>query len=237
VRISLSDIKKYSLDEDKSKSLTLFDKYFYRPIANILVIPLYNNLKLTPNMISILSLIIAMIGFIFILLGNTQNVIIGLFCLILWAILDCADGCLARTLFYKFKITNPLGEFFDAFAGYGVVAFLWLSIGWTAFQNTGDVRLFLIGSLSSVLALFARVSYNKLLLVKLKRNPAIEDKDTRNSFLYNVYENLEFGSALLPLLLLSLYFDILNFFIILYFLINICMVLWFFKMVYLEANK
>ena len=237
MKISFDDIKKYELDESKNQSLTLFDKYFYRPIANHLVPVLYNNLKLSPNKISILSLVVAVVGFIFIMVGGKQNLAIGLFFLMFWAVLDCADGSLARTLFYKYGSRNPLGEFFDAFAGYGVIAFLWLTFSWSAYQDTGDDRLFLVGALSSVLGLFARVSYSKLALVKLKNDLGVNDDDSRRSVLYQVYENLEFGSALFPFLCLGVFFDVLAFFIIIYFLVNLAMVLWFFRMVYIEANR
>ena len=236
MKILYTDINKYDLDQDKKKSLTLFDRYFYRPIANFLVPALFNNLRMTPNTISIVSLAVAMIGFIFIMAGGKQNLAIGLLFLMFWAVLDCADGSLARTLFYKYELKNPLGEFFDAFAGYGIVAFLWLTLGWSAYQDTGDDWLFFVGALSSILGLFARVSYSKLALVKLKNDVGVNNNDARKSILYQVYENLEFGSALFPLLFLGIFIDILAFFIIIYFLINVAMVLWFFGMVFREVN-
>lgn len=237
MKIYYEDINKYDLDQDKKKSLTLFDRYFYRPIANCLVPVLFNNLKMTPNTISIVSLAIAVVGFIFIMVGGKQNLLIGLFFLMFWAVLDCADGSLARTLFYKYGLRNPLGEFFDAFAGYGIVAFLWLTLSWSVYQDTGDDWLFLLGALSSVLGLYARVSYSKLALVKLKNDVGMNDGDARKSVLYQIYENLEFGSALFPLLCLGVFIDGLTFFIVIYFLVNLAMVLWFFRMVYKEAYR
>jgi phosphatidylglycerophosphate synthase len=236
LKISLNDIKKYQLDNNKNQSLTFFDRYLYRPVANFIVPILYNNLKLSPNKISLLSLVMALVGFIFIMTGSNQNLIIGLLFLMIWAVLDCADGSLARTLFYKYGAINPLGEFFDAFAGYGVIAFLWLTIGWWAYQDTGNDLFFLVGSVSSALGLFARVSYSKLALVKLKNNLGLNDKDPRKSTLYIIYENLEFGSALFPLLFLAIFFDLLPFFIITYCLVNLAMVLWLLRMVHKEAN-
>lgn len=237
MKIYYEDLNKYDLDQEKKKSLTLFDRYFYRPMANFLVPVLFNNLRMTPNTISIVSLVIAIVGFIFIMVGGKQNLVTGVFFLMFWAVLDCADGSLARTLFYKYELRNPLGEFFDAFAGYGIVAFLWLTLGWSAYQDTGDDRLFFVGALSSVLGLFARVSYSKLALVKLKNNVGRNDGDARKSVLYQVYENLEFGSALFPLLCLGIFVDGLALFIVTYFLVNLAMVLWFFRMVYMEAYR
>ena len=77
---------------------------------------------------------------------------------------------------------------------------------------------------------------SKLALVKLKNDVGVNNNDARKSILYQVYENLEFGSALLPLLFLGIFIDILAFFIIIYFLINVAMVLWFFGMVFREVN-
>ena len=170
MKIFLKDFIKYDLDEEKKASLTIFDRYFYRPIANFILPVLFNVFKLSPNSISILSLLIAIFGFTLIIINIGLSSLYGVILLMTWAVLDCADGSLARVLYYKYNYKNPLGEFFDAFAGYGVIAGMWLSLGWLAFELNDDIRLFFIGALSSILGLLSRVSFNKLALVKLGNN-------------------------------------------------------------------
>lgn len=236
-KLSLNDLKNLGVDKEKLATLTLTDKYLYRPIGIRLSLILYNFFGFTPNMISILSGIFASIGFISIMLGGQSNFYMGISFLMLWAILDCSDGSLARTLYYKHDIYSPLGEFYDAFMGYWIVAFLWLTIGYFVYGVTGnDVFLFL-GALSSILGLYSRVAYAKLGLVKIKNEIGLQEEDIRKSKLYNFYENLEFGSALFPLLILGAFFEVLPFFIVLYLLINTAMVIWFFNFVYKETRN
>ena len=100
----------------------------------------------------------------------------------IWAVLDCADGSLARIYFYKFNIKSNLGEYYDAMAGYFVAGGLWFSISFSLYLHTSNILVFFIGSLSSILSLFSRLAYNKLLLVQLKNNHAKERNDSRKSF-------------------------------------------------------
>ena len=236
MRISARDLTKYDLNEEKKKSLTYVDRYFYRPFANLLVPFLFNVLKLSPNMISVLSLIVAIIGFAVIMVDYKNSIYLGVLLLMVWAVLDCADGSLARVLFYKYQVKNPLGEFFDAFAGYGVIAGLWFSLGWASFCESGNVAIFLIGAFSAILGLLSRVSYNKLSLVKIK-NGIIEETNSRQSTLYFIYENLEFGSLLFPVVLIAIYFQLLPEIIFTYFLINILMFFWLCRKIVIDSGK
>ena len=236
MRILARDLYEYDLDEKKKQSLTYVDRYFYRPIANKMVPFLFNVLKLSPNAISILSLIASVIGFVLIISDFVHGIYFGMMFLMLWAVLDCADGSLARVLLFKYQIKNPLGEFFDAFAGYCVIAGLWFSLGWAAFYDSGNISLFFIGSLSAIFGLLSRVSYNKLSLVKIK-NGILEDSDSRQSLLYCIYENLEFGSLLFPLILVATYLQLLPEIILIYFLINLMMFLWLCRKVMMDSRE
>lgn len=225
-KITLDDIKNYGVDKDKLSSLTLTDRYFYRPIANNIAYFLYNFFSFSPNMISILSGVFALIGFLIMFIFGMSYIYLGILFLIAWAILDCADGSLARTLFYKYNIRNPLGEFYDAFVGYIMVAFLWFSIGWLVYKSNNNDLFIFLGALSSIVGLYSRLVYAKLSLVKRQNSTDNEIIDARKSFIYLLYENIEFGSALLPMLLIAAYFGFIPLFIILYLIINFAMLLW-----------
>lgn len=237
MKVTLVDIRKFGVGKGKIETLTIFDKFFYRPISNIFILVLFNFFKLSPNLISILSMFVAASGFLFFIFGGSNNILVGSSLLMVWAVLDCADGSLARTLFSKYGYKNPLGEFFDAFAGYFVVGFLWFSLGWSVYQISGDITFFILGCLTSILGLFARVSYSKLALVKFKNNLESKDVDSRRTFMYSIYENLEFGSALFPLLFISFLFQLLPYLLLFYFILNLALVFWFFRLVYIEFSK
>ena len=80
-----------------NKKLTLGDKYIWRPISHILLSPLiYLGFK-NPNSLTIISIISLFLG---LLLDKYWLVYF-----VIWAILDCADGSLAR---YNIKTKESL---------------------------------------------------------------------------------------------------------------------------------
>jgi phosphatidylglycerophosphate synthase len=73
----------------------LFDLIFYRPLAFIFVKLIYPT-NLTPNQITTLALIIGMIGGVVIAFNTETYLIIASLLLIIYDVLDCSDGQLAR---------------------------------------------------------------------------------------------------------------------------------------------
>jgi uncharacterized membrane protein len=88
------------------------DIYFYRPIGYQWAL-LFRRLRITPNMVTIASIIIGMAAGVFFYYESLKINIIGIFLLVLANSLDSADGQLARMTNTK----SRLGRILDGLAG------------------------------------------------------------------------------------------------------------------------
>lgn len=114
----------------KSLKHLVFDEtltlYILRPIAFVLV-KLFYPTKITPNQVSLMSIIVGILSGFFFSRGNLTSYIIAgalyFFCLVL----DCVDGMIARLK----KNGTPVGRIIDGFADYivGVAVYVGLGIG------------------------------------------------------------------------------------------------------------
>jgi hypothetical protein len=95
--------KDFSLEEP-------FDFFFYRPLAYLLVKLTYK-LPLTPNMFSLAALCFALIAGYSLSKGTQEGFIQGGLCIIIFGILDCCDGMLARMK----KNGSMYGDLIDMF--------------------------------------------------------------------------------------------------------------------------
>ena len=160
-----------------SKKLTYGDKYIWRPISHILLSPLiYLGLK-NPNVLTIISIISLCLG---VLLDDFWLVYF-----VVWAILDCADGSLARYNINK-GLRYKNGELIDAIGGYFFIVTFWLKI----YLIYG----FEISIITIIFNLLARTVYLKF---NLTNNNKESNQMSRSSKLYFIYENIEFGSFML----------------------------------------
>lgn len=239
MKITYEESKKYSVDNEKLAILTIADRYFYRPIAIFLLPILFNLFKLTPNKISIVSMAIVSIGFSLVSLSQDKiSVVFGSMFFILFLVLDCADGSLARTLFYKYNIKNPLGEFFDAFVGYYVIAGLWTSLGYYLTILNNDLLWFILGTLSSLASLYSRTAYLKLGWVKCEQGlDKTQAKQIKESFSIKIYKNIDWGGFLLLIIPFAIWFHCLEYILILMFFVNFAMLAWMFRHAYLQTKK
>ena len=107
------------------ETLTL---YILRPIAFIFV-KLFYPTNITPNQVSMMSIIVGMLSGYFFSRGDVTSYIIAgilyFFCLVL----DCVDGMIARLK----KNGTPVGRIVDGFADYvvGVSVYIGLAIGFS----------------------------------------------------------------------------------------------------------
>lgn len=239
MNITYEDSKKFSVDKDKLITLTIIDRWFYRPIAIWLNTVLFNLFKLTPNKISIVSMVVVSMGFLFIIFNtNKYFVMLGSLFLMLFMVLDCADGSLARTLFYKYNLKNPLGEFFDAFVGYFVISGLWTSLGYYLTISTDNNIWFILGTLSSLASLYSRTAYLKLGWVKCKQGLDKEqDKKIREGLAIKIYKNIDWGGFLLPCITFAIWLECLEYILIFMMFVNIAMLLWMFRHAYYQSKK
>ena len=99
---------------------------------------------LTPNKITLISFLTAIVSVLFIIAGGTQNFVIAAVLIHLSHVFDCMDGQMAR---YR-NTTSPSGSFFDKLTDQIQVTIWFGSVGYAAYtqsQNVVPVFLALIG--------------------------------------------------------------------------------------------
>ncbi len=107
----------------------VLDLLFYRPLAFLFVKIIYR-FNVTPNQITILAIISAVVGAI---LFVQNYIIVAGILLILYDVFDCADGMVARLK----KNGTPLGRIIDGFADYIATGAAYLAIGF-GFASKSD---------------------------------------------------------------------------------------------------
>ena len=100
-----------------------FDLYFYRPLAFLFVKAIYST-SLTPNQITLLSMLLGIAGAACIATGSASMLAIGALLLVGYDVLDCSDGQLARLK----KNGTRIGRILDGFADYIVVVGTYFAI-------------------------------------------------------------------------------------------------------------
>ncbi|HEY1173240.1 MAG TPA: CDP-alcohol phosphatidyltransferase family protein [Verrucomicrobiae bacterium] len=86
----------------------LVDKFFNRPCGRPLS-KLLIHTPITPNMVSIISILTGVIAALFFAQGDSRSIIIGAILFQISAIIDCVDGDIARSVFKE----SPLGKWLD----------------------------------------------------------------------------------------------------------------------------
>ena len=138
----MDDMQKYIEEYRNSlkhpEAEEILDLMFFRPVAFFLVKGVYR-LPITPNQISLLSLVVGLASALFLSIGKIDYYRIGALLLLGANILDCMDGQLARLQ----GSGTPLGRIIDGVADYvtGIAVFIALAIG---LENTGHTVWFLV---------------------------------------------------------------------------------------------
>ena len=167
--MNFSQFKSF-LSSEKRKSDPLFCRYFYRPISIYLGWIIFN-IGISPNVISLLSILITFVACLILISGNITGAIFAAILFLFVGISDCIDGNIARA-------SNKLslkGEWLDAFSGYFIYAFKPISIG-IFLENSDNSFLFdgfwiICGAMISIFNLISRLIYQKSLnlLIKSKK--------------------------------------------------------------------
>lgn len=113
------------------------DVWVFRPMAFLLV-RLLTPTSITPNQITLLSIVVGVAAGWAIGLGTPASMAWGAFGVLLYNVLDCADGMLARVR----KLRSPLGYVLDGLAGYVGTAAIILGLGAAVVQRAGQHPLF-----------------------------------------------------------------------------------------------
>jgi len=111
------------------------DLVVYRPLAFLLVKGIYRT-SITPNQLTLLSMVFGVVGGVFLALGTAQGCAAGALMFFLYNVVDCSDGQLARL---KHSGTH-LGRILDGVADYVVSIAAYIGIG-TGYASTSDTPL------------------------------------------------------------------------------------------------
>ena len=114
----------------------ILDLFFYRPLAFIFVKIIYKT-NITPNQITVIALFVGMIAGVLYFFNTHFAITIGAFLLIIYDVLDCSDGMVARLK----KNGTFFGRILDGIADYFVTVTVYLGIGF-GFANNSVSPLF-----------------------------------------------------------------------------------------------
>jgi len=121
-----SSLKKIEVEE-------LFDLYFYRPLAFLLVKAVYST-NITPNQLTVISMIFGVLGGICYSFGTHKAFMFGAVLYLLYNVVDCSDGQLARLK----KNGTTIGRILDGVADYVVSVALYFGIGFGYANNSSN---------------------------------------------------------------------------------------------------
>ena len=161
MKVSVTEIKDcYNPDEKLDDDSLWLVKFVVRPVSFYLSV-LFIELSFSANGVTWLSMLLGVIGSLFLALGSGFE-LIGCLLLIIWLVLDHVDGNLAR----HYKTQSKYGDFLDTIACYLVLALFPLGLGVGAyFKEESFIIPFyvlLLGALSSLLSILPRLFYQKM---------------------------------------------------------------------------
>lgn len=233
--ITPKQISERTMSPEKKKSAKndYFAFYIGRPLSYLLTIPfLYGNIS--PNAISLISIVPLVAGFIMMYIGNGK----GAYCwawvlFFLWNLLDGVDGNVAR---YK-KQFSKMGSVYDAMSGYIAMVLSFFGWGIGAAHNPGvfqaliniPVDLYIVlGALSGVFVIFPRFIMHKAITTLADENALGEIKDKSNYGVVKIIAlNLTSISGFVQVLMLvAILTNSMDLFTLSYFTINllVCLV-------------
>lgn len=227
--ITPKEIEQKTMSQEKKSSAKndYFAFYVGRPLSYVLTVPfLYTSI--TPNTVSLVSIVPIIIGFVLMCIGRTQSTLIrGWICFFLWNLLDGVDGNIAR---YK-KQFSKMGSVYDAMSGYVAMVLSFFGWGVAASHNPGLFQsivkwpldtYIILGALSGVFVIFPRFIMHKA-LTALKDNKAmdsVKDKSRYGVVKIFVLNLTSISGFVQVLMLIAVVFKITDLFTICYFLLN-----------------
>ena len=124
----------------------VLDLFLYRPIAFLLVKSIYRT-KITPDHLTLGAMVVGLTGGFLYAFGLPQTSIVGAIFYILFIILDCSDGQLARLK----KNGTKIGRLLDGIADYIVVTAIYIGLA-IGYSQKGDqpVKVLIILALSGI---------------------------------------------------------------------------------------
>ena len=228
--ITVKEIANKTMNSEK-KAMAKNDYFaFYvgRPISYVFTIPfLYSGL--TPNIISLLSIIPLIIGFVIFCFSTMKSsLVIGWIMFFLWNILDGVDGNVAR---YK-KQFSKIGSVYDAMSGYLAMVLTFFSMGIASAHFVGIVDSFvkvdkniyiILGALSGIFVFFPRLVLHKAISTMMNTE-YVKSIKNKNEFSVVKIIALNLGSVTggaQVFMLISIILNIMDLYTVGYFIFNL----------------
>lgn len=171
---------------DYTRSLKLkeveevFDLYFYRPLAFLLVKAIYQT-NITPNQLTVASMFVGVLGGLCYSFGHPSAIAAGAILYGLSIVIDCSDGQLARLK----KNGTRLGRILDGLIDYVVMIAIYAGIGIGLVPESGDSGMWWLLILAAALSnLFHSVAldYYRNRFMDFVQGASTQDEDDYRSF-------------------------------------------------------
>lgn len=198
-----------SLPDWKKKKDSFLAKIIYRPVS-FYGASVAANLGISANAISYFSALIAVLSCILFLFEGALLHIIGALLMIIWNILDCVDGNLARCV-----RKQPFGEFADSLSSYMLVGFMSTFMGLAVYFEGGllfgkeNPWIIFIGAIASSSDTMMRLIYQKYKSIERKLSDKgiltlevdfRDHKSNSNNFISII--DSEFGIGIIPVFII-----------------------------------
>lgn len=207
-------------DKRKEEKFNLLASMFLRPLSILMTIPLIKT-NIKPTTITKISIISVSVGFFFLAFGlNTNLRFIGWIFIFFWVLLDGVDGNLARCT----NKCSTLGDLWDTMGGYTAMVLIYFGTGIAAFYDKNLIGLIdnywylIIGGATSVFSIFPRLIMHKKKSLVLNSTAVKALSDKKSYGVLNIIA-LNFVSptgVMQVFLILSIFFHMLNIFILAY---------------------
>jgi hypothetical protein len=172
----MSLLQEYTKGLKSAKVEEFFDLVFYRPLAFLLVRSI-SGTNITPNQLTVVSMVLGVLGGASYTLGTPGAFVAGGALYLLYNIVDCSDGQLARLK----NCSTPLGRILDGTADYVVSIAAYVGIG-VGYASNSDDPLFMwilttvAGFSNAVQSGFLDYYRNRYLDITLGRVSVLKDQ-------------------------------------------------------------
>ena len=176
-----ADVNRKFKNNRLGKNYSKFKVYICLEIG-ILLTYLFLKLRIKPNTVTIVFVLILFLATVLIATGNKELTLLGMIIYFFKNSLDLSDGFIARLT----KQTSSLGSILDIWAGSVSITFFQISVGFYVFVKSND-PIFLI--LTLVIIVLNSIDFKKVYLIEkanFKKNISFNFKDNLNSKKKNI---------------------------------------------------
>ena len=198
--ITYREVRKHSLSGNKSATISVLDRVFYRKIAAAITVILINHTNIKPNSVTKISIIFSILGGVILAQSNSiQSYVFAAIMFNTYFLLDVVDGSLSRVLSsrgsFPLTVSDKIGAFYDALAGYIFCSIFWCCLCINIFlYNNGDSIIFAV-ILALNCSLLGRLIQSKYIVIVNEVNPntVLPKTQREQSVIFKIFKNLEFG--------------------------------------------